>query len=657
MPYFNKHGCPLLVPFVLPMPQPESLFIHYLLSWAFTRRSPCFFYRLPLDVLLYTLFPYLSVGDVVALRKASKPLFLLSQEPSIWRRFLSRLDIPTPPLPYFTPYTVQSTDLKIEQMVATAISVNRNWEKPDPELVSYFRVRSGCKILDMYVLPGGQYVASSSFDYRAGYRVMVSNVELPSNEGLFALASISTLARPEYLQARYMVHNNKPGIMVWFVVKSKVGKSLDGSDMLDPSTRRVGYTCHFAHISLESLSNLVMTELPRPMPLEVSLDYRNRAIDPSHSQPGSPGAPAPSDNITTSAPFTLLRPYTFRDPIHDPVLFTSNGSLYLTLAILPDEVVIINLDTQEARSFICNNDTPYSGFDHQIRAVRVLPEQGDVLVIRTVINGLNDVHVMEIYSLPPSTGRFRGSAKHRVVVEHKQVDSFQLSDPYNQEYPSSSAPPPISVYLETTNPHGVIHYTISPSLYSAAGTSHQWWCYDLNNVVPQTTFNAEQVVRVLPGVNRAIICTLHPDENHQATNYLTAIRRYFNPEKRFDDLLSSVGKDLIPSKQSCRWRPKHVYRTFNISPHIMENLNRQDITAFAWDETTGRMCFATRNDMHMHVFDFGSTALPRDHIGRWNSLKRILRIDQPSHGAPESPHSDAEMAAVEELLEPDNLCI
>ncbi|KAK0459703.1 uncharacterized protein EV420DRAFT_1537274 [Desarmillaria tabescens] len=627
------------------MPQSERLFIHYLLSWAFTRRSPCIFYRLPMDVLLYCLFPYLSVRDIVALRRTSKPLFLLSQEPSIWRRFLSRLDIATPPLPQFVPYTVQPSDLKVEQMVATAISANRNWEKPNPEPVNYFHVRSGCKILDMAVLPGGQHLVSSSFDYRMGYRVMVSNVELPSHEGMFALASISTLARPEYLQARYMVYNDKPGIMVWFVVKSKVGKSLDGTDTLDPSTRRVGYTCHFAHISLDSLSNLVLIELQRAMPME----DLNRL--------GSPSAPGPSDNITTSAPFLLLRPYTFRDPIHDPVLFLYQGSLYLTLAILPDEVVIINLDTQEARSFICNNDTPYPDCDHQIRAVRVLPEQGDVLVIRTVINGLNDVHVMEIYSLPPATGRFRGSAKHRVVVEHKQVDSFQLSDPYNQECPSSRSPSPISVYLETANPHGVIHYTISPSLHSAAGISHQWWCYDLNNVVPQTTFNTEQIAQVLPGVNRAIICTLHPDENHQATNYVTAIRRYFNPEKRFDDLLSFVGKDLIPSKQSCRWRPKHVYRTFNISPHIMESLNRQEITAFAWDETTGRTCFATRNDMQVHVFDFGSTTLPRDHIGRWNSLKRVLRIDQPSHGAPESPPSDAEMAAVEELLEPDNLYI
>ncbi|PBK96831.1 hypothetical protein ARMGADRAFT_1010380 [Armillaria gallica] len=599
-----------------------------------------------MDVLLYCIIPYLSIKDIVALRKTSKPLLLLSQDPSIWRRFLSRLDIATPPLPRFTPYTVQPPDLKVEQMVATAISVNRNWEKPDPEPVSYFRVRSGCKILDMTVLPGGQYVVSSSFDYRAGYRVMVSNVELPSNDGMFALASISTLARPEYLQARFMVYNDKPGIMLWFVVKTKVGKSLDGTDTLDPSTRRVGYTCHFAYISLESLQSLVMIELPRPMPLE-ELDRYGLS---------NPDTLASSDKITTSAPFLLLRPYTFRDPVHDPVLFMSGGSLYLSLAILPDEVVVINLDTQEARSFICNNDTPYPEFDHQIRAVRVLPKQGDVLVIRTVINGLNDVHVMEIYSLPPATGRYRGSAKHRVVVEHKQVDSFQLSDTYNQEYPTSHPPPPISVYFETASPHGVIHYTISPSLHSAVGISHQWWCYDLNNVVPQTTFNAEHVVRVIPGVNRAIICTLHPDENHRATNYVTAIRRYFNPEKRFDDLLSFGGKDLIPSKQSCRWRPKHVYRTFNISPHIMECVNRQDITAFSWDETTGRMCFATRNDMCIHVFDFGSTALPRDHIGRWNSLKSILRIDQPIHGAPESsPPSDAEMATVEDLLEPDDL--
>ena len=87
-----------------------------------------------------------------------------------------------------------------------------------------------------------------------------------------------------------------------------------------------GYTCHIAHICLNTLETRY------------------------HKNPPS------------SEPFELLIPYTFEDPVHDATVFVLGSALYISVVLLPGEVVIINVGTSEARSLICEPDPSYDVF-------------------------------------------------------------------------------------------------------------------------------------------------------------------------------------------------------------------------------------------------------------------------------------------------------
>ncbi len=104
-------------------------------------------------------------------------------------------------------------------MVANFLSVQQNWESSDPQLCGYYSFPTSCRILEMKLLPGGEYGVAAVCD-EAGYRVMVTEM----NGRFVGLAGISTVDRPHNLQAQYMTFNGRPGIMVWFVIISDVEK-------------------------------------------------------------------------------------------------------------------------------------------------------------------------------------------------------------------------------------------------------------------------------------------------------------------------------------------------------------------------------------------------------------------------------------------------
>ncbi|KAF9053659.1 hypothetical protein BDZ89DRAFT_976213 [Hymenopellis radicata] len=586
----------------------EKVFIPHLLSTTFATNAVCAVQRLPIQLLVDSVFPYLSVGDIIALRKLNHAFFLLTHEPVIWRRFLKTFNVQPPYIPAHVPYTLQASDFKAELMVANFLSVQQNWESSDPQLCGYYSFPTSCIVAEMRILPGGEYGVAAVCD-EAGYRVMVTEMN-----GRFAgLASIATINRPYNLQARYMTYHGRQGIMVWFIVTSDIEK---------PSGIAVGHTCHVAHIGLDTLS-------------------------------------VRSDKTTLSPePFELLVPYTFADPVHDASVFMAGGNLYLAPVLIPNEVVIINIEANEARSIVLVPDPAYESFHQQIRTVRFLPEQGDVMVVRTVVNGPNDVHLLELFAIPQALGRFTPIAKSRVVISQKQVKTFQFSDVLDAA--GSASPLPMSLYLETENPRSIIHYSISPVLFTSFGAS-PWWCYDLTTVVQQSaSMHSQDVAHVLPGTHRALVCTVADeelvDDLYTPSTQLTGLRRYFNPEMHFPDLLSYPREALLRTQQLCGWRPKHLYRTIDISPHILGLVNRHKITSMAWDEASGRTCIATKHDGRIHMLEFGRSAGPDAHLERFDSLQKILRIGQYENPVPESPYDEmAHLDIIEMEDEPDDL--
>ncbi|EEB93285.1 hypothetical protein MPER_08084, partial [Moniliophthora perniciosa FA553] len=76
------------------------------------------------------IFTYLSIEDIMRLRRVDKAFFLLTHDPLIWRRFLERLNLPIPPIRPNFRYTLEATDFEIEQLVTKAVRADDNWRKP-----------------------------------------------------------------------------------------------------------------------------------------------------------------------------------------------------------------------------------------------------------------------------------------------------------------------------------------------------------------------------------------------------------------------------------------------------------------------------------------------------------------------------------------------
>ncbi|KAG6815453.1 hypothetical protein H0H92_003322, partial [Tricholoma furcatifolium] len=61
------------------------------------RSQPSRAATLPQDIFVLGIAPYLRIEDVIALRRVNKHWFHLTHEPSIWRKFMTEINLPLPP--------------------------------------------------------------------------------------------------------------------------------------------------------------------------------------------------------------------------------------------------------------------------------------------------------------------------------------------------------------------------------------------------------------------------------------------------------------------------------------------------------------------------------------------------------------------------------
>ena len=127
-----------------------------------------------------------------------------------------RLDIPVPPLRPTFRYSYRSTDHEIEQLVIQAITVDDNFRREDPKVVSRRLLLSYNKVLDMYLLPGGKFLIASVKD-RCNFRFYLVVYALDHPKGPRAIARVPTMMKAYNVHARFMkVFGNEDGIVLGY---------------------------------------------------------------------------------------------------------------------------------------------------------------------------------------------------------------------------------------------------------------------------------------------------------------------------------------------------------------------------------------------------------------------------------------------------------
>ena len=154
----------------------------------------------------------------ISIRQVNKAFYLLTHEPIIWKRFLSQLTIPLPPIRPTFRYALEATDFEIEQLVTRAISLEDNWRQTHPKIVRTRALLARYVVLELKLLPGGKYLVASVKDVDS-HRFYIVVFCLDHPNGPRPLARFPTKAKALHLQAKYMRYQGAQVIMIAFVCR------------------------------------------------------------------------------------------------------------------------------------------------------------------------------------------------------------------------------------------------------------------------------------------------------------------------------------------------------------------------------------------------------------------------------------------------------
>ncbi|KAF9011100.1 hypothetical protein BDQ17DRAFT_1537874 [Cyathus striatus] len=604
--------------------QLDAYFRSYFYAHAFVPHFTSI-YKLHVDLFIDRIFIHLCVEDVLALRQVNRPFYLLTLTPVIWQRFLERMRISTPPPRQVFRCHFELDEYEAEDLVRRNLCLDRNWRQYSGHA---FHHRSGSSfgdILEMKLVPGGKYLVASVKD-PTNMRFYIVVYAMDNPNGPKALVRSQTFAKAYGIQAKYIQFDGQDGIVIVYTrAVLRNGAPYDANEKLDPFNPP-SYEVVALHISLHALDVLA-----NPVASEV----RKLAME----QP---------------EPFTEVSELTFEKPIDEVTLFSFHGKPYISATQNPNQITFVDLLTKNLVKLICKHEPEYTGMfvqlDH-IDALRVLPDQREVLVVRSfLLEDMTVAHVLCLYALPGG-----GDCKENPISQYVlkgnlqyvncQISDHQISTPVNEwtlknfcsprpRIPSTP-PPPISIFFRTIEPNGIVQLRIFPEKFIRKGTLR--FRYGLDNVTKHTVYDMNQSVSspfVLPGAHRAAVFKLwryymphvmpeklqNNDDDfltEELDHTLLDIGRYVHPDDVPSPPEEPLNRDAVT-----RIRPSadNSFLPLWCADEIAAINASGGLRAIAFDETIGRLCVVPKLDSMIYVFDF--THLPLDSDERHRRWKR-----------------------------------
>ncbi|KAJ3861912.1 hypothetical protein EV359DRAFT_46247 [Lentinula novae-zelandiae] len=583
-------------------------------------RTPSYIQRLPVDLWIDEIFIHLTIEDVICLRRVNKTLFLITHEPIIWKRFLVRLSIPIPPLRPSLRWSLDLTSFQIEQLVAKAICADDNWRRLSPKLSHTRIVFAFYEVLEMKLLPGGQYMVASVKDTASRrFYICIFCLEHP-DPNFPPLARLPLPTKAFNIEARFLPwHEGRPGIMIMYSQRTPEDGHLRGYDLSELSARPevdppypLRHDCLCTFVDMEALELLSDPSITRK-----SQAFRERAA-------------------ALPQPFQYVIHFVSNAPIEQPSLFESDGRPFAAVVQRPNEIVIMDLLTNQLSSIKCPRIPAFDNAEHKIRAVRVLPKQNQVLVIRTLrlrkIDQHQDQHTMELHTLPDAGVLGVVSLPDDyALITNRNATSIHISDNYEPligpdhpfKHDPKARPPPLSIYVCGEELEGMEHFNIDPVL-----SYDGYWFYDLEWYVEQATVKDPKYgVRIIPGVYRALVYTVPCDDRSDMPK-IKSLGRYFNTQyQRADYPYGHPPQGDLSVVRQRYLRPEHEHVPFRLNSNTFQHIAETGCSAITWDESTGRVCVATQKNLKFLIMDIKQTLAPDDRFAQWRRLQTMLNSE------------------------------
>ncbi|KAG1742714.1 uncharacterized protein EDB91DRAFT_1127657 [Suillus paluster] len=583
------------------------------------------------DILVDHIFDYLMVEDILCLRMVNKLFYNLTHHGIIWKRFLKRIGPNGPALPPSLRYSPHFlTSFEAERLVIRAITVHKNWILPNPLAVSVLSVQAHRHILSMVVLPGGKYLVASACNLAKTHYSLVVYVLDHRISGIVPLAETPVKGKAYHICAKYMNVEGTPSILIGYI-RRKTLKSHKTANSIDPST----YNAYF---------NNPRCQIDAPMPLkyvatclQISLD----ALDALGNPVLVPGSQEFFDFAATQPPpFRLLGHLRSDSELRNVDLGEVDGVPNMVVAKMPETIVMKELTSGgHISAFKCAREATLSQQEQPICNLRLLPLQGQILVVRSTNRPqlapanpspggppiIPDVMFTVAMFPAPEPGDIEAGEFNPLSLASfygKDIEDFQISDPHvpkDHGGDTNFLPPPINIFYRNESGGRICHMSISPTprenapeAFKSTGKPHYAIANLKSNMTHRLTFknnDSRTTCRtfVMPGSLRSLFYSI-PRENRSDT---LSVRNFSGHllSRRGDDAYSIMRRETL--QNVLRNVPKHrenILGQFDLPSHILRHI-RDGVTAIAWDESTGRIFYSKPHDTMLFVLDMAQTPL------------------------------------------------
>lgn len=580
------------------------------------------------DDILVEVFSYLDVEDILSLRSVSKLYYNLTHQGIIWKRFLRRIGPNAPQLPPSFRYSPQFlTSFEAERLVTRAITLDMNWASQRPWTLFRSSFLAHRLIQSMVVLPGGKYMVASVCNWAKNlYSLCVYALD-HRVWGIVPLAETPVKQKAYNLRAKYMTIDGKPSIVIAYVRRKKSDRSKGpNSCNVDPSI-------------YNEFRNNPRLKIDPPVPfqyvcscVQIPLDALDALADP-RLDPGSreffefAGSQPP--------PFRLLSDMRSSSEFGAPDIATIDGIPTLAVVKGSETVVFKQLMGKGIITTMnCAREETHSSYIYHICNIRVLPHQGEILVIRTVTDITPVVTsnprqppvtppgllTLAMFAIPPPGDNETPNHMSISLVSFLADDAedIQISDPSDHDVlrgKSSSDPvsaPPINVFYRKSG--GRLRYIAIKAIpmppWLLEKGQPQGPFYSVEDLFADGDHSLLHEEYGWPDANRLFVCpgshrSLVYGISHENRTDTLGIRSIYShlgdPDLldeyslRRHELLQSVLREEYEHRSD-------VMAKFDLCPDLYDHL-RGGVKAITWDESIGRIFYVKPDDSYIHVVD------------------------------------------------------
>lgn len=593
--------------------------------------------------------------------QVNKLFYALTFEPIVWKRLSQCFSLP---IPYSYPSWRHNDNAGIndaERALVRTITLDNNLRCAEPQVLGFRSLEYGWHILESKLLLGGQYIVMSMARGRGGdrkYSIGISHIDCPPEVSHPVIIEHPLASRAYSIDAKWMPHKNDEGVMISFVQRFYVEKAGAKEEDRGPSAESLDHFPCVVEIScapvvliyLRSYTDLDDTGYDAWAQEDWPLDFELQCLYitlPDLEQGLSDDSDAEGTCDEVPDPISLLLRYRVPIRIWDPVLFEMDGvphigfveqPRYTLTSQPPDRIVCIRMDGHEPRprmSFcLMPTRTPnHQHAAHRIRQIRVLPDQHQILVVRTVYTVAQQVpngpllpaqpSYVELYDIP--SYQYSGpidAAQGLSLRECVRARNFHISDAYYPSFwpKSRDAPEPVSIYMVDVarRPQAFVHWMLWPQeCVDNAKKVKLLYCLERDTLVMQTgkdvkRWGKDDNIRVLAGQRRAFVWGNHV-QDRSGSSKAVFVHRY-TPRER-----TPSGEELCNAEESMMRDGRVALgeafaNVVNIHPGGPDSAaSETGVSSFAWDESLGRVCYVSKESNVLRIWDFAFTSWKDPH--------------------------------------------